>query len=59
MSLEHDGHKAALLAPFAMAALVSACASPPPPRFVRAADLGKLDPLGPDQPLAIESRKGT
>lgn len=34
------------------------CAASPPPRFVRAADLGKVGPLEPEQPLVIEFAQG-
>lgn len=40
------------------AATLSACAKPPEPRFVRAAELGTMGPLSPEQPLVIEFQEG-
>lgn len=42
----------------ALAVALPACAATPEPRFVRAADLGKMGPLAPGQPLVIELQEG-
>jgi len=40
------------------ALLLSACAASPAPRTVRAAEIGKLGPLAPGQPLVIQFEPG-
>jgi hypothetical protein len=50
--------RASLVASLAVVASLAACAPAVPPRFVRAADLGKLGPLAEGQPLVIEFQEG-